>query len=301
MLKRAVFAASAAAIVLMVVAATTMQSPLLAQARKSSAADPKGKPATPSDTIPPLTQAAPPVLCIDCDQPFDTSTHRELLERLAASPYHAELRRALYRQDILHQFESKAHFDNCDFDSAMDYMASLLDEAGKHAAAATAAKDRNDAAATEAAAKRAFFAIGQAMHAAQDFFAHTNYVELAVPRVRTVTDLEIIAPWRPEGRVRVDALRREGLISGVVFWGFPQKCPSGTVSHGDLAKDSEQTMSGKVRVPHMRNMSRYQVARYLAREASTQLMSDAFRRWPILKELNGAAIAPDLLVDRRGL
>lgn len=86
-----------------------------------------------------------------------------------------------------------------------------------------------------------------------------------------------------------------------MFWGVPQKCPSGTISHGKLAKDAGDTESGKVAVAHLQNISQYKIAVYLAREASLQLLVDAFQKWPLLKELNGEAVALDVLVDRRNV
>jgi hypothetical protein len=260
------------------------------------AADP---PKPPPAVVPELTQSNPPILCVDCDAPFDMETHKQLLKDLANNPYVAELRKGLYFQDVLHQFESKAHFDNCDFDSAMDYMVELLAETQSHVDAAQSAKSSNDAGAMQAAAKRAFLALGQAVHGVQDFYAHSNYVELQAPKVRDVVDIEIITPWRPIGRERVKQLQSDGLISGFVFWGFPQKCPANTLSHGDLAKDSDSTKSGKRLVPHLQNISQYRIAVFLAREASLKFMNDAFRRWPLLKEINGPPVAVDVLIDRR--
>jgi len=259
------------------------------------------KPAPPPDVVPDLAGVIPSILCVDCDEPFDTSTHKRVLEELAASPYVAELRSALYRQDILHQFASRAHYDNCDFDSANAYVVELLDEADGHVTAAEAGKNSGDKAKMEASALKAFFAIGQALHAVQDFYAHSNYVELQVPKAKRIVDIEVIAPWRPRGQQRIAELREQGLHSGYVFWGVPQRCPDVTPSHGDLAKDSATTKSGSRRVAHLQNVTQYQVAVFLAREASLALMTDAFRRWPLLKELNGQHVAFEVLTDRRGI
>jgi hypothetical protein len=262
---------------------------------------PPVKPPPPPEMIPGMEASRPVVACVDCDVPFDMTTHQKVLKGLVANPYVGELRRALYLQDLWHQFESKAHFDNCDFDSSTEYLTALLDEAGAHVDAAQTAKSAGDTRAMETAVRRAFFALGQALHGVQDFYAHTNYVELRAPKVSKVTDLEVVAPWRKEGRERIAQLRREGLISGFVFWGFPQKCPSGTMSHADLAKDSPDTRSGKPLVAHLQNLSQYRIAVFLAREASLAFMRDAFRRWPLLKEVNGENVAFEVLVDRRGL
>ena len=161
------------------------------------------------------------VTCVECDAPFDTATHKQVLDGLAANPYVAELRRALDVQDIVHQFESKAHFDNCDFDSAMAYISSLLDEAGQHVGKASAAKQSGIKAEVEGAVRNAFFALGQAMHAVQDFDAHTNYVELTVLSAKKTDDIDVVEPWTTAGRERIGRLRYGGLVSELCVLGLP--------------------------------------------------------------------------------
>jgi hypothetical protein len=224
-----------------------------------------------------------------------------VLEGLVKNPYLALLRKALYQQDIIHQFESKAHFDNCDFDSATTYITNLLDEAGTYVDKAQKAQDTGDLAARDEAADSAFFAIGQALHAVQDFYAHSNYVEMQAPKAKKVVDIEIITPWKAKGRERIKELRKDGLYSGFVFWGVPQRCPSGTTSHGDLAKDTASTPSGAKKLPNLLNYNQYKVAVFLAKQASVGLMEDSFKRWPLLKQLNGQYVAFETFVDRRGI
>ncbi len=267
---------------------------------QACAADPP-KPPPPSVEVPDIRKTRAAVTCVDCDAPFGTITHKEVLDGLAANPYVGELRRALYLQDSLHQFQSKAHFDNCDFDSAIEYIDSLKAEADTHVSTAQAAKANGDKVGTETAVRKAFFALGQALHGVQDFYAHSNYVEMHKAGVKKTTDLEVVAPWRKEGKEKIASLRQQGLVSGYVFWGFPQLCKPGSMSHADLAKDSESTPSGKVRIPHLDNISQYRIAVFLAREASLQLMQDAYKRWPLLKEVNGPNVVIDVLIDRRGL
>lgn len=259
------------------------------------------RPPAPSGTVPTLTEVRPVVLCIGCDEPFDVTTHAALLKDLVSNPYVVELRKALYQQDVAHQFESKAHFDNCDFDSAVDYIDTLLNEAGTHADAAATAKAAGKTKDAEEAAARAFRALGQGVHGVQDFYAHSNYVEMKSASVTKVTDLEVVAVWEPSGKEKLRALLGEGLISGHVFWGFPQRCPKGTASHAELAKDGAETESGRKRLLHLQNISQYKVAVFLAREASLRFFADAFKRWPILREMSGEHVAIDILVDRRGL
>lgn len=263
------------------------------------------KPSPPPTDVPDLRAVKPVVVCGNCYKPFDTSTHKQVLDGLVANKYIGELRKALYLQDSYHQFESKAHFDNCAFGDAIGYIDSLLAEIETHVEAAKGSKDRGDTDAVETSMLKAFFALGQALHGVQDFYAHSNYVELSVDKVKKSTDIEVIAPWRKSGKDRINEMvglpAGKGLVSGFVFWGFPQTCAPGTLSHADLAKDKATTPSGKVKVAHLENRSRYQIAVQLAREASQELINDAFRRWPLLKETNGENVAFEVLVDRRGI
>lgn len=259
------------------------------------------KPPPPSDAIPALLVSGATTACVGCDNPFDTDTHTQLLEGLVANPYVSELRKALYTQDIGHQFQSKAHFDNCHFAGSFSYLNELAKEVDEHAASARAAKDANDTAATSASARKAFFALGQILHGTQDFYAHSNYVELNTPKVTKATDIPVFAPWREGDQDKISDMQARGLVSGFVFWGYPQDCTAGARSHHDLAKDSADTKSGKLLNPHLENLSNYRIAILLARQASLQLMQDAFQRWPILREINGPNVAFEVILDRRGL
>lgn len=257
------------------------------------------KPVPPPPNVPDLMAVNPVVVCVGCDEPFSTEGHKDVLAGLLSNQYVAQLRKALYLQDSYHQFESKVHFDNCDFENGQAYIAELLEEADGHVKEAQKAKTAHDATKMRKSVEAAFFALGQALHGVQDFYAHSNYVELQTPKVKNVTDLEIISTWTANGHERILALQKEGLVSGYVWWGLPQKCPSGAMTHEKLAKDSAQTVSGKRVVPHLSNLNQYKIAIFLAREGSLKFLTYAFKRWPLLKELNGENVAFELLVDRR--
>ncbi len=267
-----------------------------------SVADQSQQPARPepmNTTPPPLQQSHAVAVCVDCDAPFDTATHKKVLKGLVSNPYVAQLRSALFVQDKIHQFESKAHFDNCDFEGAIAYIDSLLAEVDQ--LAKDAEKVRGNEVVLRTAVEKVFYSLGQALHAVQDFYAHTNYVELKVQSVKRATDLPLVRVWQPGARDEIKALQEQGLVSGYVFWGFPQICKGHEPSHSELAKDSPTTTSGKIRVPRLRNESQYEIAVFLAREASVTMLRDAFRKWPLIKEANGNDVAFEVLVDNRGL
>jgi Heterokaryon incompatibility protein Het-C len=259
------------------------------------------KPPPPSQVVPELKESDVTIACVGCDSPFGSEGHKEAMAALVSNVYAAELRRALFYQDSVHQFESKAHYDNCDFEAATAYVDELLAEADGHIKSAALAASKNDKAGIEAAGKRAFFAIGQALHAVQDFYAHSNYIELTEKTVKDAPDIPVVPVWTAAGKARLQQLQGAGLVSGYVYWGFPQKCPAGTLWHKDLAKDSEKTTSGKVRVAHLENLSQYRLAIITAREASSQFLTYTFNRWPLLKQLNGKYLAFEVAVDRRGI
>lgn len=256
------------------------------------------KPPKPSEIAPPLQSLSLEPICIDCGDSFDTSSHKELLDKLAKNIYLSELRHALYFQDSIHQFESRAHFDNCDFDSAITYINDLLNETNEHVQKAQSQKEKED---KEIAMKKAYFSLGQAIHAVQDFYAHSNFVELMVPKAKSADDLIVVEPWTSEGKAIIAKLAEQKLLSGYVFWGLPQKCEKDSISHSDLAKDSPDTKSGKIKIAHFQNQSQYKVALFLARKTSVALMKYAFKRWPLMKEMGGSEMAFEVLIDRRGI
>lgn len=257
------------------------------------------KPVPAPANVPDLRAANTVIVCVGCDEPFSTGGHKELLAGLLSNQYIAQLRKALYLQDSYHQFESKVHFDNCDFENGQAYIVELLEETDGHVREAQMAKAAHDATKMRKSVEAAFFALGQALHGVQDFYAHSNYIELQTPKVQEVTDLDIIPTWTAIGGERILALQKEGLVSGYVWWGLPQKCSSDAVTHENLAKDSAQTVSGKRVVAHLKNLNQYKIAIFLAREGSLKFLTYAFKRWPLLKELNGENVAFEVLVDRR--
>jgi len=218
---------------------------------------------------------------------FSGAVHRALLKKLVANSFAFELQKALHFQDIVHQFESKAHFDNCDFENSIRYIESLLEQVGIYSELSLMGRKAGNTAKVNAAAKRAFFVLGQALHSVQDFYAHTDYVDKAAQRFRTLGDIPIIMPWTQEGKSFINEQAASGeLKSGFVFWGLPQKCPAGSKSHADLAKDKPDSPNGQVPIPTMQNRTLHEIATYLAGVASQRLIEFAFKRWPLLKELN---------------
>ncbi len=242
------------------------------------------------------------VVCVNCspEPSFKFPGHESALSSLVANRYVGSLRAAMYWQDTGHQMQSKAHFDNCDFSGAEEYIDQLLSEVGARANFAKELQLQASMMAYEAALQKAFFSLGQALHAVQDFYAHSNYVELSEAQYSTWTQVPAISVWTPEGRLRVRELREHGLVSGYVSWGSPKRCAIGSPTHGQLAKDSAKAGSpGALQSPRFPNMTRYAMAVDLAKKDSANLIKYVFEKWPILLKANGGKVGFDVLVDRR--
>lgn len=261
----------------------------------------KTAPPPPPEEVPPLKLDSATVVCIDCDKPFSFKGHKQANKNLIKNEYIGQLHKAMYVQDLYHQFQSKAHFDNCDFEGSMGYLGELVKEADKFIEGAQQKQKAGMNQDVEAEVKKAFFCIGQALHAIQDFYAHSNYVELMRENYKEYTGIPRIPVWTVEGHKIVLDWQTKGLLSGYVSWGFPKKCNEGVPTHSDLAKDSATTKEGKIKVKAWENLTQYEVAVYLAQRASYDFIKFAFTRWPLLKDKGGNVMAFDVFQERRGI
>ena len=177
------------------------------------------------------------------EEPFDPSVHGSMTP--SGEKCSNELNAAIYRQDVLHAFESRAHFDNCEFDAALNYMASLIGEAAAKIGQITPGQVAGDV--VPPPLLEGMLAYGQALHAIQDFYAHSNYVELMQklsPGMTSEAAMPVVEVWTPSGRAQIRNLISKGLVSGRVWWSLPHACSSDVALHRDLAKDSMSTPAG---------------------------------------------------------
>jgi hypothetical protein len=267
---------------------------------------PTEPPPPPPKTLPAVDEKTIRVNCIDCGGRFTLAQHKEVLKRLVGGgavkhEHLAELRKAMYWQDSIHQFESKAHFDNCAFGDGAQYIQELLDEAGRKITSAEKLQRDGDLVRANKETLDAFFALGQALHAIQDFYAHSNYVELERAKKRPFAELRILPLWTQQGRASLARLAESGgLHSGYVIWGLGKRCSDGIPSHGTMSKDAEKGR-GAEHVAHWENITLHRVARSLATEASLAFLKYAYGRWPYLAKVAGKEVVFDVFQDRRGL
>lgn len=152
---------------------------------------------------------------------FSLDYHAEITSKAASGVLSNEqitfVVRANMSQDI-RQFESYVHFDNCAFLEGANH---IRDEWKK----IEAEDDR--------LSQEALMAFGRLLHTAQDFYAHSNWIELYLER-------ELIPLWD----FQVETLPA-GIVSGTWAIGFPKNCGSGAPSHDELNKDKPDSPESK--------------------------------------------------------
>ena len=149
-------------------------------------------------------------------------------------------------------------------------------------------------------ALQAMTLIGQALHAVQDFYAHSDYVERIYAKGGGLADVPLPQVWTADGVVKVRAFVRDGLVSGCVWWDFPHDCADKVPTHAMLAKDDDQHYpSGKKILARWENRTAYGAAHELADRASHRFLQYAWQHWPALTATCGSVVAYPVLVDLR--
>ena len=221
--------------------------------------------------------------------PFETSTHTEMI-RDGSLPSHCVdlLAKAQWRQDVVLSTWAPAHFDNCRFDEGHRYIASLLADAE----GAAAKGDRDGM----------LVALGRALHGIQDFYAHTNYVELMASGAPAgLADVPVLDVWGPDGPQRLRDLVAKGLVSGHVWWEPGDTCQAPFVTHAALNKDSPKSTEG-AKVIAAWGMTEFRAAHELAIRATHKYLHEFLARpaWAALvgSDCNGL-VGFDVTSDRR--
>jgi hypothetical protein len=219
-------------------------------------------------------------------RPFETGTHTQMI-RSGSQPSFCinRLANAQWRQDVVLSTWAPAHFDNCRFDDSQRYLAELIAAAEK----AAASGKRDDM----------LVALGRGLHGVQDFYSHSNYVELMALKHPTLSEVPIVEVWQPDGAERLQKLVAEGLISGHVFWEPGNACKEPVKSHADLSKDSPGSTGG-AQVIEPWKVTAFRAAQELAIRA-TRAYLQAFLSRPawatLVKDCKGLAFTT--MGDRR--
>lgn len=210
------------------------------------------------------------------------------------------LSRAALAQDLWNAGASAAHFDNCAFEEGLSYIRDRQKAAAVHFATAqqlvSASGQVNDAVTVSVAS--GMFRLGQALHAVQDFYSHSDYVELLE---RSGVDIDGAKPLSFFDGASDETIRRlvsdQALVSGTWWIGRPKRCSAGAQAHHDLAKDHAD--SGKGSVVTRWGKTHHFMALRLARQSTERFLDDAVKSWPVLEKVCGELIGTNQPFDPR--
>jgi hypothetical protein len=206
------------------------------------------------------------------------STHTNIVKELAGLGQCTDyLLSAQWRQDLLEQSTNAAHFDNCAFSDGAKYIEVLVARAQD---AAARYRKAGSAVEKDKALRDGGLALGKALHAVQDFYAHSTFLEIADESEAKSVALDAIALpqlWTAEGREELTNLvATRDLRSGT--WPLPvngkEQCGADAGSHGELAKDSSKTTRGGRKLnkhPHW-GKNHHEAARALSARASAEFL-----------------------------
>jgi hypothetical protein len=217
---------------------------------------------------------------------FSTPIHVRLVRSDARAKQCSDvLARAQWQQDIVLALDATAHFDNCRFDESVAVVQTEM----RTAIAAGKQKQQQDALA----------ALGRALHGIQDFYSHTNYVELSAKKYARLEDVPIVTLWNDAGIAELKSLTGSGLRSGYVWWERGDACGKGGLTHAALNKDEPSGHGAEPIVGWKR--THHQAARDLAQQATEEflrvMLAQDELRW--LANACNARLQYLLLSDRR--
>jgi hypothetical protein len=183
----------------------------------------------------------------------------------------AILRAEQLLQDTAGVLSAPVHFDNCTFDEGLKLILKRTDEGNRCV--------------EHECWDQALGAYGAAIHTVQDFYAHSNWVELGVKSGSSIDDYANLKLWTETGGATVrERAKNHELLSGYSLPTVPHDCPSKTPTHSDLGKESANGPPGSNPTNSEKwcNLNYYDSALRLASIATVQYFADAFHRYPQL-------------------
>lgn len=152
------------------------------------------------------------------------------------------LNKALWHQDLLAFLGSRHHFDNCAFSEG-------IEQINQHFEANEADYLKLQNTTNEKEKKqireRIIFRTGRLLHSTQDFFSHSNFVELMQEKHSKIEEVPLADFWTKEGQKQILQLSRNDLVSEKFFLSFPHRCTQNNSQTQNLSKDSPKKMAGK--------------------------------------------------------
>ena len=202
-------------------------------------------------------------------------------------------------QDYILFAKSRAHFDNCAFQRSINYINKLMVQnksfADKYL---RRVKNGGDQKELDLLRRKIMVNAGKILHTIQDFYSHSNFVELMEEKHPNIEDVPLVHVWEKKGQEQIIKLQKESnLISGKAWWVFPKRCPKKSPSHGKLAKDSLKFDMGKrmtiwTNKETEKTINGFDAAYSFAEESSYQFLLHIFNTYPLLKDYCGNVDIP---------
>jgi hypothetical protein len=209
-----------------------------------------------------------------------------MLDQKTTKKWKKILNNALWFQDLIRFFGSKHHFENCCFvegieqinkhlkDNETDYLRlqkSILIKEQIHLK------------------EKIIFRTGRILHSAQDFFSHTNFVEIMQEKSTTIEEVLIPDFLIEEGQNQILNLIKNGLVSERFFLSFPHKCTFKVQNLTSIGKDNPYKKAGKnltiwINPQTNQNLNGFEAAMFFAERSSYQILFQTFSKYKILTD-----------------
>ncbi len=139
---------------------------------------------------------------------------------------------------------SAAHFDNNQLFEGRAWVEAYMQKARDTLARYTASPPASSQ--QRASLGKAWINFGIALHAIQDFYAHSTWVEDSEPFIRSAGRFDQIALWNGEDNWGAGSVVVAGVTVSGVQTGYERLAvPAGSVSHAQLNKDKPSSTQGQ--------------------------------------------------------
>lgn len=194
------------------------------------------------------------------------------------------LNKALWYQDLFRFFSSKHHFDNCCFKESLEQISKHQKENETDYLVlqnTKVEKERNRR------IEKIIFRIGRILHSAQDFFSHSNFVELMQNKYIEIEEVPIVDFWSETGKEMILDLSKKGLVSEKFLLSFPHKCPKNSLSHQEICKDNSKKQAGRRQTTWLNKKSLikytgFEAAMIFADKSTYKILYTLFSTYPLL-------------------
>ena len=194
------------------------------------------------------------------------------------------LNKAHWHQDIFHFFGSRHHFDNCCFEDGINQINNLQKDNDADYAKLTQIQKEKD---RKRLKEKIIFRMGRILHSAQDFFSHSNYVEIMQNEFEEIEEVPAVEFLSETGQKRILELSKNGLFSERFFISFPHKCDKNKMGKQSFNKDGPKHEAGKklTRWQNQKNnnlFTSFEAAMFFADKSTYLIFYKIFSGYPLL-------------------